>query len=290
VGSRFALAWRTSVIKNIQKVFDRVDHVVAGIAELRTAFVSEVARSGAVLKPEPGKDRSVAKFVLRMDKELNLDRLGLPFGELIHHLRSALDNLVVATALHLLPHLPENDLKPLSFIIATTEAEWNASKGKLKSLPSAYIDEIRRMQPFNGFGTFKDRSENLLVLLRDLDNSDKHYLQAAPSTNQLSGALDFSLEFQDDAAAERAGPPRITIRDTRFESGANIFDVEVSEPIKDITGKYNVEAELIVENDGIKYNALSILLQLAWIVQVVIDCIQAVEDPECRTFRVLRKA
>ena len=194
------------MIKNIQKVFERVDHVLEGIAKFQTAVVTEVAESGAILKPEPGKDRRIAKFVLHINKNLNLDRLGLAFGELIHHLRSALDNLVVTTALHLDPHLSEKDLKPLSFIIAANESEWNSSKNKVKSLPQMYIDEIKRVQPFNGFGTFKDRSDNLLVLLRDLDNQDKHYFQVVPSTNQLSGGFNLSIEFEDDAVADRAGP------------------------------------------------------------------------------------
>ena len=82
----------------------------------------------------------------------------------------------------------------------------------------------------------------------------------------------------------------MTIKDIKFEDNTNLFDIEVNEPIKDIVGKYNVEAELIVESNGIRYNAVSILLQLASIVQVIIDCIQAIEDPNCGTFRVLRKA
>ena len=278
------------MIKNIQKVFERVDHALEGIARFQTAVLTEVAESGAILKPEPGRDRSVAKYVLHVNKKPNLDKLGLSFGELIHHLRSALDNLVVTLALHLDQNLSQKDLKPLSFIIAATESEWNSSKNKVKSLPQTYIDEIKRVQPFNGFGTFKDRSDNLLVLMRDLDNQDKHYFQIVPSTNQLSGGFNLSLEFEDDAAAERAGPPRMIIRDIKFEDNTNLFDIEVNEPIKDIVGKYNVEAELIVESNGIRYNAVSILLQLVSVVQVIVDCIQAIEDPDCGTFRVLKKA
>ena len=278
------------MIKNIQKVFERIDYALEGIAKFQTAIVTEVAASGAILKPEPGRDGNVARFILHIKKKPNLDKLGLSFGELIHHLRSALDNLIVTTGLYLQPNLSQKELKHLSFIIAATESEWNSSKNNVKVLPQAYIDEIKRVQPFNGFGTLKDRLDNLLVLMRDLDNKDKHHFQIVPSTNQLSGGLDFSLEFEDGAAAERAGPPIMTIRDIKFEDNTNLFDIEVNEPIKDIVGRYNVEAELIVESNGIRYNAVSILLQLVSIVQVIVDCIQAIEDPNCRTFRVLKKA
>jgi hypothetical protein len=278
------------MIKDIQKIFDRIDYILERAAKIQAETATVVANTGAVLKPVPGKDKTVAKFVLHLASKPDLDRLGLLFGELIHHLRSTLDNLVAVTALHKMPQMPSKELKRIAFIIAETESEWDKLVGKIKALPKEYIDEIRQVQPFNGFGTFVGRTDSLLVLLRDLDNQDKHHLQLLPSLNQLSGAIELSMSFEDSAAADRALPPRTTLRDIKFEDGANLFDIEVNEPIKDIRGIYNVEAELIVESDGIKYNVPSILTQLVYAVQVIVDRIQFIEDPQCVTFRVLKRA
>jgi hypothetical protein len=210
----------TALIRNIDDIFGRIDYATERIGRIRPAFIAEVAACGALVQPHAANDKRTAHFVLHLHKKPDLSRVGFEFGEIVHHLRSILDNLIVSIALHTNRAVSRSELKQLSFTIASTEKDWNHSQNNLRALPQAYIDTLKKLQPFNGFGTFKDREDNLLVVLRDLDNHDKHYLQVLPNMNQLTGSLDFSLEFEDEAAAIRAGPPRLTVKEIKFEDGA----------------------------------------------------------------------
>jgi hypothetical protein len=278
------------VIRNFDKLFQRLEHVDKKISQFLETVKAQVANSHAIVNPKVDASHKKAEFILSIPNPPSMEVLGLEFGEILHHARSILDNAVVNFALHSLPGIDHEKLKNLQFIICTTDAEWNKSKNRLSVFPEKTINEIRRMQPFNGFGNYVDGSDNLFTILRDLDNTDKHYLQMIPDVNQIEANFNFTIQFEDEKAAINAGAPRTTVLNPEFKDGVKLFEIEVDSPMKSIGGNYGVKAELVFEHGGRRHNATSVVTQLCYATKVIIDSFQVLDDPDCPSFLVLKRA
>lgn len=90
-------------------------------------------------------------------------RLAAVAGEVVYHLRSALDFAVYAAALVDSGTLQQDT----QFPIVSDEGDWDAqATRRLRGLTLWRRDIVRELQPFNG--------EAWATLLRDLSNPDKH--------------------------------------------------------------------------------------------------------------------
>ena len=94
-------------------------------------------------------------------------------GDAIHNLRSALDHLVYAIAVHQTNRDPPPGERILEFPICDTAKWFTKARTKLTMLSASVVDEIERFQPYNR--THK-RLPPLLGMLRDFDDRDKHRL------------------------------------------------------------------------------------------------------------------
>jgi len=93
-------------------------------------------------------------------------------GEIVQHLRSALDHLVVAKS-SLEGGGPS---RKHQFPIVDTEADFEQQvrRGRLNGLPAKSIDWIKSIQPFNLADDPERKLVSPLAAIRDLSNRDKH--------------------------------------------------------------------------------------------------------------------
>ena len=149
--------------------------------------------------------------------------ISLLASEILHHLRSALDNLVVGlTLISANRTLTDAEEKPISFCILGLKSEFDTfQEKKLVLLNSEYIDLLFRLQPID-MGNDRDEDYNQWVrtALEDLalySNQDKHR-RLALTGQAVSGS--------GSSAGPGIVPPSISIggvrRDENFASHATV--------------------------------------------------------------------
>lgn len=102
-----------------------------------------------------------------------LQRWSLIVGDCLHNLRSALDHLIYAIAVHESRTEPPPDERSLMFLIADTLDNFNKNASRIKTLSEPVRKAIEAVQPFN---RPHPKLPPLLAVLRDLENTDKHKL------------------------------------------------------------------------------------------------------------------
>lgn len=133
-------------------------------AELK-AF-SDRDQHGIVPDDELDEGRQVLRF---REREKPPVKLGLVFGDFIHNLRSALDNL--ACQLAYLGGAESCD--KTQFPICGTPEQFAAQikRGRLAGVSEQHIAMVERSQPYDGRAT---PVQLALAAIRDFDNIDKH--------------------------------------------------------------------------------------------------------------------
>jgi hypothetical protein len=119
--------------------------------------------------PEGGHQHYRA--ILEVRKEPPVRDWGMMAGDVIHGLRSALDNL--AYALQVKHSGPPADPKKVlvQFIICDDAKDWSGQCYKIKAMSPDVRAEIERLQPYHRADPTK---RHILSILRDLSNVDKH--------------------------------------------------------------------------------------------------------------------
>jgi hypothetical protein len=101
--------------------------------------------------------------------------MALLLGDAVHNMRSALDHLVYAGAIHVTGKNPPPDERKLQFVIVDSLDDWLSAQQQQHMRP--LTDEIRTF--IEGVQPFKSRDPdgyrlNLLRWVRELDDADKH--------------------------------------------------------------------------------------------------------------------
>jgi hypothetical protein len=140
------------------------------------------AEVGAFLKTgaykvtvHPNQDHTCYTGIIEVKNPPDIERWSLMFGDLIHNLRCALDNMVWAIAVHYDPALATSDDRVLAYPIWDKPPNSN-DRGKIKALKCERVRKaIEFMQPHNRPDSSYSPYHPLSIL-RDLDNSNKHKL------------------------------------------------------------------------------------------------------------------
>lgn len=172
-----------------------------------------------------------------------LEEWGLIAGEIIHNIRSSLDNLVYALAR---THRdPPNKPQRLAFPIYQDKAEFKKNgRRNIDQLPSAAADLIEKIQPFNRDGSpalnIPDRDP--LVLLNNLSNADKHRVPhlvlIAPT--EISHNVSVQFYSEDDAMANT--PPDVEAWAGPLDPNVVLLEYKTNRPIASVSGKYEGRA------------------------------------------------
>lgn len=209
---------------------------------------------------------------------------GLAFGECIHNLRSALDNLAYALARLKLD--PPQRPNRISFPIFENEAEFiKRGRKDIGQLPEAAASLIERLQPFHRDGSPEKGTvdQDLLSRLSWFNNVDKHRVPsvAAIAPQVLKHNVEIKYYSEEDAIANE--PPDCSVGSGLLEPGLTLVEIRTNCPIESIEGKMNVEAIVSVQYKD-RYEPIGAVLQAMYIYTSIViaqfDAFFEQEDPQ----------
>ncbi|MFJ9126613.1 hypothetical protein ACIRJS_21190 [Streptomyces sp. NPDC102340] len=229
------------------------------------------------------EDRLSWELQLQVSQSPPLADYGFRFGEAVNHLRAALDNLVVAIARQS-DVADEKQLRGLMFPICGTVKEWKSRQKALACLPDWCRDALEQVQPFQRPEHGGTLDEDLLLVLRDLDNSTKHHLQVKPDLAPQTVRHTPAVEFETEEGAAASVPPDTEVILAPFEDGAVLLRHRTSGRIKSIGGQYNITAQVqVVLPNGRPHGVTSLLAALWEYTRIVMGhVIGAAEQTEGR--------
>lgn len=141
-----------------------------GISHLRAIedLIGGYSAAGNVwLEHALSEDQYSVDSTLRVKAMPPLEQMSLCLGDAIHNFRSALDCLAWELC-HLGGNSPKRP-RQVSFPCVSEESKWKEQEKNLSSMPTAFLERIKKVQPFSqteGFGPMQ--------LLSELSNQDKH--------------------------------------------------------------------------------------------------------------------
>ena len=169
--------------------------------------------------------------------QTTLDDIGLLFGDCIHNLRSALDNLAYELACQKCN--PPKKPRSISFPIMKNSSGFS-SKAKicLEQLPKNAANLIESIQPFQRDGSPANGTpeSDLLGLLHDIDLIDKHRIPSPVLLNPQEHNHSFSYDLTEN---EFALPEMIYFRQEPLEKDCILFEFKFPHRIH-VHGEYNM--------------------------------------------------
>lgn len=177
-----------------------------------------------------------------------LDEWGLLFGECVHNLRSALDNL--AFALARVRRDPPEKPNRIAFPIYQNRAKFEKDgRGNIDQLPPAAAALIEKLQPFqrDGSPAFGIPERDALVLLQSLSNSDKHRVPSVVVLAPTDLSHNFSVAFYSDEDASANVPPDATIWAGPLHPGVVLMELRTNKPLASVSGAFEGHAIVAVQ-------------------------------------------
>jgi hypothetical protein len=154
--------------------------VFAKIARSKENFDEVGIRAAARLKSgdfkvsmELNPDATEHVWRFHAPKGTDFKDVSVCVGDCIHNLRSALDHLVYAIAVHESAKNPPPDENILAFPITTKPGDFKRAKNRIRTLSIGAQKAIEKVQPYN---RVQNGSPSALSLLGRLDDVDKHRL------------------------------------------------------------------------------------------------------------------
>lgn len=184
-----------------------------------------------------------------MPLNIPIDEWNMQFGECIHNLRTSLDNF--AFSLARLKQDPPANPKQLSFPIFSKRFFFEKNKRKiLEQFPLEIQLIIKKLQPFNRDGSkeFGNPEDDLLIILSELNNLDKHRIPSVVLITPQNIGFNATITFETEEALTANTPPDTTVYIEPLQSGKILFDHRTKDPIKNVEGNFNIQAQV-----GIKY-------------------------------------
>ncbi len=170
-----------------------------------------------------------------------LSEWALILGDAVHNLRSALDVLVWAHVDE--GTLSERQARDIAFPIWSDASKWDDNSARLlATVPAEIAQRIHGCQPFQR--PEADRSGDLLPLLAELDNRDKHRLSMTTVVQVNAAQFSHSIEFHDSEAAARNSPPDVTVHVASLTSGALLLSGTTTDPIARLAGLSELHAHV----------------------------------------------
>ena len=194
------------------------------------------------------------------------------FGDGVHNLRAALDNLVWGLAT-----LGGNEpIQPtrVQFPIVERRSEWRMERARISALPPAAQAAIELVQPFQRSGPDGEPASDALLLLNRLSNREKHRLAIEPTMTPSEISHACSVDFGSDEAAELNVPPDVVLSADAFVQGAVLIRQVTKTPILDVKGEYAFKGQVVViDSIAGGLGVTTILSQLAHYVPQVINLV-----------------
>ncbi|TIT40726.1 MAG: hypothetical protein E5W76_15740 [Mesorhizobium sp.] len=206
----------------------------------------------------------------------SLDDACLDLSELVHMLRSALDNLAFALARVKLD--PPTVPGAIHFPIHESEATFSDKRitNCLSQMPPQAAEKITEVQPFQRgkhpeIGDDGKPSDDPLLVLQKLSNTDKHRVPAVALLGQVKQDHSHTVEFYSEEDASANVPPDTSVAVDPLRPGLVVLEYRTNCPIKSATGQWAIEARLMVSVDGGWLPFEQTVEQLVWYVNLIAD-------------------
>jgi hypothetical protein len=215
-----------------------------------------------------GYDLNIKSFT----EPYQLEQLGIELGEIIHNLRSCLDNL--AYALACLKCDPPKNPRMIYFPIFEKKDDFVNNYCKMREIfHEEVFKKLELIQPFQRDGALGNGNpkDDPLLLLSSLSNTDKHrkptIVFLSPKEIKWSG----SVEYFRDEDCQNESPPNATIYVGPLMVGATIMDYKTTFPIKSVNGSFEYQIQIEIEYMGLRYQLFETLEKLFWYLGLVVE-------------------
>lgn len=208
----------------------------------------------------------------KLPNKHDLNEFGILTGEIIHNLRTSLDNLAFSLA-KLYNNPPKNE-RSLSFPIYTNETKFIKDWGKKnkKQFSSLVFELIKKIQPFNRNNDAVEGNPDIdpLIILHEISNQDKHRTPHVTFIKPKN--MDFSscFKFNSEADADLNLPPDITVYTNPIIKFGDIFIThKTNKPVELLKTEIKCIVTVALEsNNGVK-DLIPLLKYLLWYVNLV---------------------
>lgn len=232
--------------------------------------INKVVNSGGVsLEYKISEDRLSYEVLLRINNSPDIDEWAHKTGNILHNLRSSLDNLIETLGAVPGSQVPRRP-NMVHFPIAKTRAEWKSEKSRVSHLKMKYFNRIRDVQPFNRVENGGKLDDDGLLLLSILDNSSKHKIQLEAKVQLSSMNLDSAVKYDNDEEASKSVPPNIEIRNVTFKTG-EVLMIHRGGKIAKLEGKNTATFDIYLVHDGKDYKLADLIANLAQYTQTLFD-------------------
>lgn len=202
-----------------------------------------------LITKEANADFTRWALVLRLQKpaelfQRNLLRWTLIIGDAVNNLRSALDHLIYAIAVHESGSNSPPDEKRLAFPICNSAGEFKDSAKRIKNLTADVRTAIELVQPYN---RTHPTLPALLAILRDFNNTDKHKLLRLAYSATSEGQVSFQRE---GSPSEQPVVTSLEVNTGELKDGAEVMAITVDRPSPDMQCKYDVKLIIALWHGG----------------------------------------
>jgi hypothetical protein len=186
--------------------FAKAERAKTQINDLDIAIKAFFAAAGYEIVSEcyPETGEEIWRFQLK--SKLPND-LSVRTGEILHNLRSALDQMLA----EIVVRVSKQSESKVGFPFGLDFGEFETALGKQKKLPADAAQMIRNLQPYNG-------GDPLLWLLHATNNRDKHRMGLVPVNLRTAGAVSYlSVWYGQGLVIGSKGGQHLTV-ETRFSN------------------------------------------------------------------------
>ena len=266
----------------------RIRQAMKRAAELQSEVDRWLADQTVRLELKVDDDRHAWELVARIPEPPPVDEWSIHLGEVIHHLRSGLNNVVFAVASKSaggVLEAPENIQFPIFYKEPDFERNVNRLLGEARS---ELYHTVRAFQPFGQGEEFLApgpalRGQHPLALLNDLSNADKHrrwrLMLLMTSLIEFGDTeLPFTIEFDSLEGVDDPvlGPPEMP--EEELSDGAVLLRQVSRAPIKAITARGRVQLAVGVATPAGPLDARVLAIPLIFLCGLVM---LRMEDREC---------
>lgn len=238
--------------------------VFAKTTRSKENFEEVKTRALARLKPEdfqvsmqlkPDGTEHVWKF--HAPRGTDFTDISVCVGDCIHNLRSALDHLVYAIAVHESGKNPPPDENVLAFPLANKPGDFKKAKNRIRTLSVGVQKAIEQLQPFNRSTNGKPSAFGVLAKLDDID---KHrLLQVVALVPRFrSTSLGWENVEGENHKLTFGDWPEVGLKD-----GSIICTMHFNSPQPNMKGTFTGAFFLAIRHDvGPPYSGITEVLQL----------------------------
>ncbi|MFN4091963.1 MAG: hypothetical protein ACK4FG_03595 [Brevundimonas sp.] len=219
----------------------KIERADESICRLDAEIIEHVKNTADRYSSFGGFESDGLNYLLKVRGSQNTPtRFAVIGGEVIHHLRSVYDHLVVALA----AKHGQRALNTHQFPICRKAEKFEKSVGSgcLKGVPANAADAIRRLQPF----LQADPTNYILNAIYELDNTDKHsLLLVVTAAAQIGQGI--RVGGERPATIVALGDPRPALVS---ESGAEVFRITLAEPEPSFHAEMDFEVQIAFQKIG----------------------------------------